>query len=101
MHGLTADSLAQPVRRSRDYISKDIENVVNLSSTEEDKALTKMRTLRNLLQKYLNRIETLKDVSRKLKEECRRLKLIAKNIDDDRAYKLDLNKLSAFGFEDM
>jgi len=36
-----------------------------------------------------------------LEEEKRRLSLIARNLDEKRSYKLDLNKLSAFGFEDV
>jgi hypothetical protein len=35
-----------------------------------------------------------------LKEEKRRLVLIEQGLDEKRPYKLDLNKLSAFGFEE-
>jgi len=68
---------------------------------EEEMAAARMETLRNLLQKYVNKIETLKHAIKVLVEEKRRLSLIARHIDNDRNYKLDLNKLSAFGFEDL
>lgn len=69
--------------------------------TAEDRALAKLRTLRNQVEKYVGKIELLKQAIRRLEEEKRRLQLIYRNINDDRIYKLDLNKLSAFGFEDI
>jgi hypothetical protein len=70
-------------------------------SEDEDEALAKMSTLRNLLQKYVNKLESLKTVIRKLEYEKRRLTLVKNSIEDDRIFKLDLPKLSAFGFEDL
>jgi len=81
-----------------------IKNAIPLEgevSSEEDKALAKMHTLRDLLAKYVRKVDSLKQIQWKLKEERRRLLLIYNNIVDDRLYKLDLNKLSAFGFEDI
>jgi hypothetical protein len=69
--------------------------------TKEDEATAKLNTLRSLLAKYSSQIEILKESIRKLEEEKRRLNLISGNINPDREYKLDLNKLSAFGFEDV
>jgi len=74
---------------------------VDAITKDEDSAVAKMETLRSLLQKYLNRVESLKQCVKRLKHERRSLSLILKNIADDRVYKLDLNKLSAFGFEDL
>ena len=34
-------------------------------------------------------------------DERHRLELIFRNVDGERSYKLDMNKLSAFGFEDL
>ncbi len=69
-------------------------------STDEDKAVAKLETLRNLLKKNVNKLENLKKGIKKLEDEKRRLVLIMNHLDDERTYKLDLNKLSAFGFED-
>jgi hypothetical protein len=60
-----------------------------------------MRTLRSIVQKYVDKLSILESAVRALREESRRLSLIKKNVDDRRVYKLDLNKLSAFGFEDI
>ena len=68
---------------------------------EEDEATAKLCTLRNILACYGSKLESLKGVVRKLEDEKRRLTLIRDNIGDDRIFKLDLAKLSAFGFEDM
>jgi hypothetical protein len=68
---------------------------------EENSAMAKMTTLRNLLQKYMNRIESLKKCIKRLNQEKRCLILVLNNVNDERDYKLDLNKLSAFGFEDL
>jgi hypothetical protein len=70
-------------------------------SEEEDKAVSKVLTLRNLLQTYTNKLNQLKEAIRRLQEEERRLTLINQNVEPDRNYKLDMNKLSAFGFEDL
>jgi hypothetical protein len=69
--------------------------------TEEDEATARLNTLRSLLTRYSNQVEVLKSSIHKLEEEKRRLNLISDNINPDREYKLDLNKLSAFGFEDI
>jgi hypothetical protein len=71
------------------------------TTTKEDEATAKLNTLRNLLARYSNHIELLKNTIQKLEEEKRRLNLISDNINSEREYKLDLNKLSAFGFEDI
>ena len=71
------------------------------SPTNEDKAYCRIQTLKSLLYNYERQVETLNRKIKDLKEEMRRLALIYRNIDDNRDYKLDLNKLSAFGFEDL
>jgi len=76
------------------------EEILELMSTDEDKAIAKLETLRNLLKKNVNKLENLKKGIKKLEGEKRRLILITDHLDDERTYKLDLNKLSAFGFED-
>lgn len=68
---------------------------------EEDKAAAKVEHLRFLIQSYANKLNQLKSAIRQLQEEDRRLALISRNVDADRSYKLDMNKLSAFGFEDL
>jgi len=69
--------------------------------TEEDMAMARINTIKNLLQMYANKLKMIKDTVNTLENERRRLQLIGKNIEDDRNYKLDLNKLSALGFEDV
>jgi len=70
-------------------------------SDEEEKALAKVEHLRSLVQSYANKLEQLKLAIKQLQEEARRLTLISLNVDAERSYKLDMNKLSAFGFEDI
>lgn len=79
----------------------DPEEILELMSDDEDKAIARLNTLRDLLIKNVNKLENLKKGIKKLKDEKRRLTLIRAHLDDARSYKLDLNKLSAFGFEDM
>lgn len=69
--------------------------------TVEDKAIARIYTLRSTLEKYMRRVEELRKAVRILKEEKRRLRLISRNVGSDRTYKLDINKLSAFGFENI
>lgn len=76
------------------------EEILELMSTEQDKAIAKLETLRSLLRKNMTKLENLKKGIKKLENEKRRLVLIMNHIDEERVYKLDLNKLSAFGFED-
>ena len=68
---------------------------------EEEKALARIQTLRTLLQKYKEKVAMIKLAIKLLEEEQRKLNLIKRHVDDSRVYKLDLNKLSAFGFEDL
>lgn len=77
------------------------EEILELISDDEDKAVARLYTLRDLLKKNVNKLENLKIGIKKLKDEKRRLTLINMHLDDGRLYKLDLNKLSAFGFEDI
>jgi hypothetical protein len=69
--------------------------------TKEDSAVARLCTLRLLLASYTDKIDAIKERIEELNLERRRLVLIQKNIIVDREYKLDLNKLSAFGFEDI
>jgi hypothetical protein len=68
---------------------------------EEDRALSQLGTLKSVVQTYIYRVMKVTDLVAELKEEKRRLLLIERNLDSKRMYKLDLNKLSAFGFEDV
>jgi len=77
------------------------EEILELVSEDEDRAMARLYTLRNLLNKCVNKLEGLKYCIRGLKDEKRRLVLISTHLDNNRLYKLDLNKLSAFGFEDV
>jgi hypothetical protein len=69
--------------------------------TEEDKAISRLGTLRGIIDKYMRKVGEIQDAIRSLHEEKRRLELIGRNLDDERSYKLDINKLSAFGFENI
>jgi hypothetical protein len=71
------------------------------SPSPEDLAETRIATLKTTLQRYADKIAQIKTVMNKLEEEARRLTLINNHLADDRIYKLDMNKLSAFGFEDI
>ena len=77
------------------------EEILELVSEDEDKAIARLQTLRELLRKNVTKLENLNNGIKKLKDEKRRLVLIKIHLDDNRSYKLDLNKLSAFGFEDI
>jgi hypothetical protein len=66
-----------------------------------DKSIVRLNNLRHLLKEYSNKVNTIKERITELTRERRRLLLISDNILEDREYKLDLNKLSAFGFEDI
>lgn len=79
----------------------EVEYGLQESTEEEDKAYARLSTIRNLLRKYEEKLNVLKNVIRSLEDELRRLTLIRDNIEDQRNYKLDLNKLSALGFEDL
>jgi hypothetical protein len=74
---------------------------LELSTDPETRAYARLNTLRGLLRKNTEKLELLKDAIVALKEEKRRLQLTYDNIDKNREYKLDLNMLSAFGFEDI
>jgi hypothetical protein len=69
--------------------------------TAEDKAISRIYTLRSILEKYMKKVSEIRRAIKALKEERRRLLLICRNIGSDRVYKLDINKLSAFGFENI
>jgi len=70
-------------------------------SEVEDKALARLNTLKDVVRGYTNKVKNILGKVNNLKEEKRRLNLIGKNIQADNTYKLDLNKLSAFGFENI
>lgn len=70
-------------------------------SETEDKALARLNTLKSLVREYAEKVRRILGKVDNLKEEQRRLNLICKNIEADSKYKLDLNKLSAFGFENV
>lgn len=67
----------------------------------EDKALSQVETLKKTVSEYRRRVKIILRFIRNLIEEKRRLELIRRHLKDDFNYKLDLNKLSAFGFEDI
>ena len=102
VRGYEGQSGPSSYSQSQQDIAKVSDKILcKLSSTEEDKAISKLRTLRDYLQKYFNKIELLKKCIKQLEDERRILMLIKNSIEDTRVYKLDLNKLSAFGFEDL
>jgi hypothetical protein len=68
---------------------------------EENDALSRLSTLRSLVMEYGRKIFKIKERIKFLESEKRRLVLIVKHIQSERMYKLDMNKLSALGFEDM
>jgi hypothetical protein len=68
---------------------------------KETEAMSRLSTLRALVNNYSWKILKIKDRIKFLESEKRRLVLILKHIGEDRTYKLDMNKLSALGFEDV
>jgi len=74
---------------------------INNNASNEDKALARLNTLREIVREYTGKIQRIMAKINELKEEKRRLSLISQHVSKDREYKLDLNKLSAFGFEDI
>jgi hypothetical protein len=70
-------------------------------SSDEDNALARLHTLKSVVRTYVQRVDRIHAMIGQLEEEKRRLQLIARNVVFDRTYKLDINKLSAFGFEDV
>lgn len=106
MHGIKGEFYSPSL--SSDFLNKPEpvrgigfgDNIDEITE-EENSAMSKMATLRNLLQKYLNRIDSLRKCIKRLIQEKRCLTLVLNNVNDERDYKLDLNKLSAFGFEDL
>jgi len=87
---------------SSDFYSPQLStDSIKKPTEDEDEATAKMSTLRSLLYSYERKLESLKGIIRKLEDEKRRLTLVKNNIEDDRIFKLDLSKLSAFGFEDI
>ena len=72
-----------------------------LITDEEDKAMSRLNTLKWKIRRYMQRIEEIRGWIKNLDEEARRLTLIRDNLNPEREYKLDLNMLSAFGFEDI
>lgn len=79
--------------------SRDPNSRLEISTDPGDEAYARLDTLRNLLARYTNKLRVLKAGINKLKKEKRRLQLTYDNIDEERDYKLDLNMVSAFGFE--
>ena len=80
-----------------------VSNIDNLAQFKE--YIKDYLLLTPILEYKWKLLESLEKEKRKrllkLEEEKRRLDLISRNIESDRIYKLDLNKLSAFGFEDI
>ena len=68
---------------------------------QEDKAMARLNTLKRMVREYSGKITGIRNWILDLQEEKRRIMLIRNNLDPKRDYKLDLNKLSAFGFEDV
>ena len=82
-------------------ISKDDSDEVDDLTEEENRALARLNSLKQLVRSYADKTQRILGEVERLGEEKRRLRLIHDNLMDDRTYKLDLNKLSAFGFEDV
>jgi len=80
---------------------QDAERIVRQITAVEEKALARLNTLKSVVRTYTARVNQINAMILQLEEEKRRLSLIARNLDEKRSYKLDLNKLSAFGFEDV
>ena len=74
---------------------------LDFSLTGEDRSLARITLLRARLAEYIRKVDVVKSKIRRLDDEKRRLSLIQRNISPDRSFRLDLNKLSAFGFEDL
>jgi len=87
---------------SRESLSSaDYNSGVRSRTSEGEKLLSVSGRLREIYSRHLTLFEKAKARADELRNERRKLELISRNVDDERAYKLDMNKLSAFGFESI
>jgi|GEM_PF-2682027 len=80
------------------FDSSDYKDVI---TEEENRAASRLDTLKCFVKDYTEKVMRIRAQINSLGEEKRRLLLIKGNLIMERGYKLDLNKLSAFGFEDI
>ena len=71
----------------------------SLSSETSQRVIEVSSSLERRFKRYEVVFDQVRERSKELDLETRRLLLILNNIDPERIYKLDVNKLSAFGFE--
>ena len=67
--------------------------------TEQDNAAARLATLRGKVITYRNKIALIKGRIDVLKDEVDELRLVSRHLKDEREYTLDLDRLSALGFE--
>jgi hypothetical protein len=77
--------------------NSNISEVLDFSE-EEDKALSKINTLKGIISNYKGKISSIKGIIKSLEEEKKHLTLMKEHLSEDQVYKLDLEKLIAFGF---
>ena len=111
----TSDSVmfAHPAGATMDCMSLDggmqknsgaVRRVGNINEkvflpTEQDKAAAKLSTLRNKVVTYRDKIILIQGRIDTLEREANELRLIRRHLKDEREYTLDLDRLSALGFE--
>lgn len=74
-------------------------NAQFLLPTEQDKAAARLNTLRSKVHTYRNKVVLIQGRISVLEKESDELKLISCHLKDEREYTLDLDRLSALGFE--
>lgn len=67
--------------------------------TEQDKAAARLATLRGKVVTYRNKIALVKGRIDVLEDEVDELRLVSRHLKDEREYTLDIDRLSALGFE--
>lgn len=96
----TTDSLSGETKK--DILS--LRRITNISEnpllpTEQDKAATKLTTLRNRVFTYRGKVDLIQSRINTLESESDELRLVSRHLNDEREYTLDLDRLSALGFD--
>lgn len=86
------------VSNSRKGAVRDISD--DLLPTEQDKALSRINTLKYKVADYRQKVSTIKGRIKTLEKEISELTLIRRHLKEEKEYTLDLERLSALGFEE-
>lgn len=101
----TTDSVSSPVRGMTTNSMRRIETanpcgeVALQLPTKQDKAVSRINTLRNKVQEYRHKVTMVQQRIDRLECEADELRLISRHLKDEREYTLDLKSLEALGFD--